>query len=84
MFGTGQLPKFGMDLFHTQPATEEGQGLLDPNSRGAINEYGTHYTSDAIAIGKHGAYALLPAVLSYGRDTRGLIQTPPRGELAQP
>jgi seryl-tRNA synthetase len=27
LYGTGQLPKFGEDLFHTQPATEEGQGL---------------------------------------------------------
>ena len=27
LYGTGQLPKFGADLFHTQPATEEGQGM---------------------------------------------------------
>ena len=27
LLGTGQLPKFGEDLFHTKPATEEGQGL---------------------------------------------------------
>ncbi|MDG1123070.1 MAG: serine--tRNA ligase, partial [Glaciecola sp.] len=24
LYGTGQLPKFGEDLFHTKPATEEG------------------------------------------------------------
>ncbi len=27
LYGTGQLPKFGADLFHTQPATEEGVGM---------------------------------------------------------
>ncbi|MDP5207795.1 serine--tRNA ligase, partial [Alishewanella sp. SMS9] len=27
LYGTGQLPKFSADLFHTQPATEEGQGM---------------------------------------------------------
>ncbi|MFT7260081.1 MAG: seryl-tRNA synthetase, partial [Glaciecola sp.] len=27
LYGTGQLPKFGEDLFHTKPATEEGQGM---------------------------------------------------------
>ncbi len=27
LYGTGQLPKFGTDLLHTQPATEEGVGI---------------------------------------------------------
>ena len=78
LFGTGQLPKFGEDLFHTKPATEEGQGLsLIPTSEVPL----TNIARDEILDEK-----LLPLKMtahtpcfrseagSYGRDTRGLIR----------
>lgn len=78
LFGTGQLPKFGGDLFHTKPATEEGQGLsLIPTSEVPL----TNIARDEILDEK-----LLPLKMtahtpcfrseagSYGRDTRGLIR----------
>ncbi|WP_414830798.1 serine--tRNA ligase [Alteromonas sp. H39] len=78
LFGTGQLPKFGEDLFHTQPATEEGQGLsLIPTSEVPL----TNIARDEILDEK-----ILPLKMtahtpcfrseagSYGRDTRGLIR----------
>ncbi|GLP97838.1 serine--tRNA ligase [Paraferrimonas sedimenticola] len=76
--GTGQLPKFGEDLFHTKPATEEGQGLsLIPTAEVPL----TNMARDTIAEEK-----ALPIKMtahtpcfrseagSYGRDTRGLIR----------
>ncbi|MBD3584419.1 serine--tRNA ligase [Salinimonas sp. HHU 13199] len=78
LYGTGQLPKFGEDLFHTQPATEEGQGLsLIPTAEVPLTNIGR----DEIFEAKH-----LPLKMtahtpcfrseagSYGRDTRGLIR----------
>ena len=78
LFGTGQLPKFGADLFHTQPATEEGQGLsLIPTSEVPL----TNIVRDEIVTAEQ-----LPMKMtahtpcfrseagSYGRDTRGLIR----------
>ncbi|QLE85624.1 serine--tRNA ligase [Shewanella sp. Scap07] len=78
LLGTGQLPKFGEDLFHTQPATEEGQGLsLIPTAEVPL----TNIARDTIID-----EAELPVKLtahtpcfrseagSYGRDTRGLIR----------
>ncbi|MDN4503251.1 serine--tRNA ligase [Alteromonadaceae bacterium BrNp21-10] len=78
LLGTGQLPKFGADLFHTQPATEEGQGLsLIPTAEVPL----TNIARDEIF-----AAADLPIKMtahtpcfrseagSYGRDTRGLIR----------
>jgi seryl-tRNA synthetase len=78
LFGTGQLPKFGADLFHTQPATEEGQGLsLIPTSEVPL----TNIVRDEIVAAEQ-----LPMKMtahtpcfrseagSYGRDTRGLIR----------
>ncbi len=78
LFGTGQLPKFGEDLFHTKPATEEGQGLsLIPTAEVPL----TNTARDEILNAKS-----LPIKLtahspcfrseagSYGRDTRGLIR----------
>ncbi|WP_299003716.1 serine--tRNA ligase [uncultured Shewanella sp.] len=78
LHGTGQLPKFGEDLFHTQPATEEGQGLsLIPTAEVPL----TNLARDTIID-----EADLPVKLtahtpcfrseagSYGRDTRGLIR----------
>lgn len=78
LFGTGQLPKFGEDLFHTQPATEERQGLsLIPTAEVPL----TNLARDRIFSDTE-----LPLKLtahtpcfrseagSYGRDTRGLIR----------
>ena len=78
LFGTGQLPKFSEDLFHTKPATEEGQGLaLIPTAEVPL----TNVARDAIYDAKQ-----LPVKMtaytpcfrseagSYGRDTRGLIR----------
>lgn len=78
LLGTGQLPKFGEDLFHTKPATEEGQGLaLIPTAEVPL----TNVARDVIYEAKQ-----LPIKMtahtpcfrseagSYGRDTRGLIR----------
>ncbi|NRD74281.1 serine--tRNA ligase [Shewanella sp. VB17] len=78
LMGTSQLPKFGEDLFHTKPATEEGQGLaLIPTAEVPL----TNTVRDTIVD-----EADLPIKLaahtpcfrseagSYGRDTRGLIR----------
>lgn len=78
LYGTGQLPKFGADLFHTKPATEEGQGLsLIPTAEVPL----TNLARDEIFAAKE-----LPIKMaahtpcfrseagSYGRDTRGLIR----------
>lgn len=78
LLGTGQLPKFGEDLFHTKPATEEGQGLsLIPTAEVPL----TNMARDTIIDESE-----LPVKLtahtpcfrseagSYGRDTRGLIR----------
>lgn len=78
LYGTGQLPKFGEDLFHTKPATEEGQGLsLIPTAEVPL----TNVARDEIFAAKQ-----LPIKMtahtpcfrseagSYGRDTKGLIR----------
>ncbi|WP_095499117.1 serine--tRNA ligase [Paraferrimonas haliotis] len=78
LYGTGQLPKFGEDLFHTQPATEEGVGMsLIPTAEVPL----TNMARDTIFDEKE-----LPLKMtahtpcfrseagSYGRDTRGLIR----------
>ncbi|MEN3158325.1 serine--tRNA ligase [Alkalimonas sp. NCh-2] len=78
LYGTGQLPKFGGDLFHTKPATEEGQGMaLIPTAEVPL----TNLARDTIFD-----LAELPVKMtahtpcfrseagSYGRDTRGLIR----------
>lgn len=78
LYGTGQLPKFGEDLFHTKPATEEGVGMsLIPTAEVPL----TNLVRDEIV-----EEAELPIKMtahtpcfrseagSYGRDTRGLIR----------
>ncbi|UTV26815.1 serine--tRNA ligase [Photobacterium atrarenae] len=78
LYGTGQLPKFGEDLFHTKPATEEGVGMsLIPTAEVPL----TNLVRDEIV-----EEADLPIKMtahtpcfrseagSYGRDTRGLIR----------
>lgn len=78
LMGTGQLPKFGEDLFHTKPATEEGQGLsLIPTAEVPL----TNIARDSI-IDEDDLPVKLTAHTpcfrseagSYGRDTRGLIR----------
>lgn len=78
LLGTGQLPKFGEDLFHTKPATEEGQGLsLIPTAEVPL----TNYVRDMIVDESElpiKMTALTPCFRSeagsYGRDTRGVIR----------
>ncbi|MER2492269.1 serine--tRNA ligase [Catenovulum sediminis] len=78
LYGTGQLPKFGEDLFHTQPLTADGQGMsLIPTAEVPL----TNLARDEIFDEE-----LLPVKLtahtpcfrseagSSGRDTRGLIR----------
>ncbi|GGP40487.1 serine--tRNA ligase [Shewanella algicola] len=78
LMGTGQLPKFGEDLFHTKPATEEGQGLsLIPTAEVPL----TNYVRDMI-VDESELPIKMTALTScfrseagsYGRDTRGLIR----------
>lgn len=78
LYGTGQLPKFGEDLFHTQPLTADGQGLsLIPTAEVPLTN---------LARGEIFDESELPLKLtahtpsfrseagSSGRDTRGLIR----------
>lgn len=80
LFGTGQLPKFGEDLFHTKPLDEEGDAstyALIPTAEVPV----TNLVRDEIIDED-----LLPLKMvahtpcfrseagSYGRDTRGLIR----------
>ena len=78
LLGTGQLPKFGEDLFHTKPATEEGQGLsIIPTAEVPL----TNLVRDSIVdedelpikLTAHTACFRSEAG-SYGKDTRGLIR----------
>ncbi|MEG3768197.1 serine--tRNA ligase [Alteromonas sp. 14N.309.X.WAT.G.H12] len=78
LYGTGQLPKFGEDLFHTQPATEEGQGLsLIPTAEVPLTNIGRDEIFDANQLPlKMTAHTpcFRSEAGSYGRDTRGLIR----------
>ena len=83
LFGTGQLPKFGKDLFHTEPLTEKASDdelrklSLIPTAEVPL----TNMVRDTIS-----EEADLPLKMtahtpcfrseagSYGRDTRGLIR----------
>ncbi|HAS3232875.1 TPA: serine--tRNA ligase [Vibrio cholerae] len=83
LFGTGQLPKFGQDLFHTEPLTEKASDeeprrlSLIPTAEVPV----TNLVHDTILD-----EAELPLKMtahtpcfrseagSYGRDTRGLIR----------
>lgn len=80
LFGTGQLPKFGDDLFHTKPLSEEAESshyALIPTAEVPV----TNLVRDEILEESD-----LPLKMtshtpcfrseagSYGRDTRGLIR----------
>lgn len=78
LYGTGQLPKFGADLFHTKPATEEGQGLsLIPTAEVPLTNIARGEILDARQLPmKMTAHTpcFRSEAGSYGRDTRGLIR----------
>ncbi|UXN33735.1 serine--tRNA ligase [Avibacterium paragallinarum] len=77
LYGTGQLPKFGEDLFHTKPLEGEQPYALVPTAEVPV----TNLVRDEIL-----EQAELPIKMtahtpcfrseagSYGRDTRGLIR----------
>jgi seryl-tRNA synthetase len=78
LYGTGQLPKFGGDLFHTQPATEEGQGMaLIPTAEVPVTNLARDTIFDVSELPvKYTAHTpcFRSEAGSYGRDTRGLIR----------
>ena len=78
LYGTGQLPKFGEDLFHTKPATEEGQGMsLIPTAEVPLTNIARdRIFSDTELPLKMTAHTpcFRSEAGSYGRDTRGLIR----------
>jgi seryl-tRNA synthetase len=78
LFGTGQLPKFGADLFHTQPATEEGVGMsLIPTAEVPVTNLARDRIYDLADLPqKYTAHTpcFRSEAGSYGRDTRGLIR----------
>lgn len=78
LYGTGQLPKFGEDLFHTKPATEEGQGLaLIPTAEVPLTNIARDHIFEAkqlpVKMTAH-TPCFRSEAGSYGRDTRGLIR----------
>lgn len=78
LYGTGQLPKFGEDLFHTKPATEEGQGMsLIPTAEVPLTNIARDKIfSDTELPIKMTAHTpcFRSEAGSYGKDTRGLIR----------
>lgn len=78
LYGTGQLPKFGEDLFHTQPISQDGRCLsLIPTAEVPLtNLVRDHIVNEKELPLKMTAHT--PCFRSeagaYGRDTRGLIR----------
>jgi seryl-tRNA synthetase len=74
LFGTGQLPKFAEDLFHT---TDERGLALIPTAEVPVTNYHAGEMLDLADLPKHYT-AYTPCFRSeagsYGRDTRGLIR----------
>lgn len=78
LYGTGQMPKFGEDLFHTKPATEEGQGLsLIPTAEVPLTNTARDMIFDEddlpVRLTAH-TPCFRSEAGSYGKDTRGLIR----------
>ncbi|MGL4734648.1 MAG: serine--tRNA ligase [Enterovibrio sp.] len=78
LFGTGQLPKFGEDLFNTKPATQENVGMsLIPTSEVPLTNLVRDTILDEAQLPQRYT-AHTPCFRSeagsYGRDTRGLIR----------
>jgi len=76
--GTGQLPKFSEDLFHTNPANEEGTGLmLIPTAEVPLTNLMRDEIVDEAALPvKFTAHTpcFRSEAGSYGRDIKGLIR----------
>ncbi|MDP2561863.1 serine--tRNA ligase [Psychrobium sp. 1_MG-2023] len=76
--GTGQLPKFGEDLFHTNPANEEGTGLsLIPTAEVPLTNLMRDEIVDESQLPlKFTAHTpcFRSEAGSYGRDIKGLIR----------
>ncbi|HEV7699046.1 MAG TPA: serine--tRNA ligase [Pyrinomonadaceae bacterium] len=74
LFGTGQLPKFNEDLFHT---TDDREFALIPTAEVPVTNYHAGEILNASELPKHFT-AYTPCFRSeagsYGRDTRGLIR----------
>jgi len=78
LYGTGQLPKFGGDLFHTKPATEEAHGMsLIPTAEVPLTNIARDeifpLTALPIKMTAH-TPCFRSEAGSHGRDTRGLIR----------
>lgn len=80
LFGTGQLPKFGEDLFHTKPLSEEADSsnyALIPTAEVPVTNLvrGDILDEEAMPL-KMTAHTpcFRSEAGSYGRDTRGLIR----------
>lgn len=78
LFGTTQLPKFGDDLFNTNPATQEGIGMsLIPTAEVPLTNMARDMIYDEadlpIKMTSH-TPCFRSEAGSYGRDTRGLIR----------
>ncbi|WP_372882611.1 serine--tRNA ligase [Psychromonas sp.] len=78
LYGTGQLPKFGDDLFNTNPATEEGIGMsLIPTAEVPLTNMSRDMIYDEsdlpLKLTAH-TPCFRSEAGSYGRDTRGLIR----------
>ncbi|MBV7387793.1 serine--tRNA ligase [Pasteurellaceae bacterium TAE3-ERU1] len=77
LYGTGQLPKFGEDLFHTKPLEGEQPYALIPTAEVPVTNIvrGEILDEDALPI-KMTAHTpcFRSEAGSYGRDTRGLIR----------
>ncbi|WP_406667572.1 serine--tRNA ligase [Gallaecimonas sp. GXIMD1310] len=78
LYGTGQLPKFGEDLFNIKPATEERQHLsLIPTAEVPLTNLVRDEIIEADQLPlKFTAHSpcFRSEAGSYGRDTRGLIR----------
>ncbi len=83
LFGTGQLPKFGQDLFHTEPLTEKASdeeprrlSLLPTAEVPVTNLVRDTILDEAELPLKMTAHTpcFRSEAGSYGRDTRGLIR----------
>ncbi len=80
LYGTGQLPKFGNDLFHTRPLEEEADSssyALIPTAEVPLTNLVRNeiIDEDALPIKMTAHTPCFRAEAgSYGRDTRGLIR----------
>ena len=78
LYGTGQLPKFGEDLFHTQPLSADGAGMsLIPTAEVPLTNLARDEIFDEeqlpVKLTAH-TPCFRSEAGSSGRDTRGLIR----------